>query len=256
MVSLGGGCDVATVLKKLDQRKDRLPFDWLWNLDAGLTSVSEIIATDFKYVRNADDYTYADHSIASDRKLLVYKNYPKIAHIHSNPLSDPEVLEDYNHRIDKFIDIVQDFRTKTVFLYYRNHLNDDVQTEQGCLDTFFRLEEESDHFARMLMARFPEKSFRLVSMLALPERWFKNPALRSDLNRLLSEKKSSNITYEIVPLRDDDYPEKFDAWLREWKAAFWRAGVFTATDVLHAKIRKLARRMRKLRSRFARVPAA
>ena len=73
-VSLGGGCDVATNLKKLGLRLEQYPFDWLWNLDAGLDYVSKIIATDFKGLTSKHDYTYASHQINPVEKFLIFKD--------------------------------------------------------------------------------------------------------------------------------------------------------------------------------------
>ncbi len=249
-VSLGGGCDVATNLKKLGLRHEQYPFDWLWNLDAGLDYVSKIIATDFKGLTSKHDYTYASHQINPVEKFLIFKDYPKIAHLHSNPHDNSDVLADYKVRIDRFRKLIKDTGEKTTFIYYRNA----AVAEENSINDFHaevsHLKSETTLFEEMMARLHPDKTFSLVSLLAIPATCFDNHALKENLRRACSCNRSARTTFEIVPMRDDRYPEQFNAWTDEWTAALRRAKAVSPLDIMRGKISKRKIRTRKKLTRL------
>lgn len=118
IVPLGGGCDTGIILNRLKLRKQALPFDWLWNLDTGLDSVTDIIDSNFKHVIDSDSYEYRNH-YRLDKLQIVYKNYPSIIHMHSNPFlqSGHSALVRRYSRFHQLLKSSQYIR----FIYYVNH---------------------------------------------------------------------------------------------------------------------------------------
>jgi hypothetical protein len=249
-VSLGGGCDAATNLKKLGLRLDPYPFDWLWNLDAGLDYVSKIVATDFKDLTSKDDYTFASHQINPGEKFLIFKNYPKIAHLHSNPHDNSDELSDYQVRIDRFRKLVKNTSERTTFIYYRNS----AETEESSAGDFCAeislLKREATLFEEMMTRVHPDKMFSLVSLLAIPARCFDNQTLKENLRRTCTSNQSAKTTFEIVPLRDDQSPEQYSSWTEEWSAALKRAKAVSQLDILRGKMAKRKIRTRKKLTRL------
>lgn len=244
-VSLGGGCDVATNLKKLGLRLEPYPFDWLWNLDAGLDYVSKIIATDFKHLSNKDDYIFASHQISPGEKFLIFKNYPKIAHLHSNPYENDDVLEDYKVRINRFRKLISNTNEKATFIYYRNadvaedNLANSLQSELAYL------KREAALFEDMMARIHPQKPFILVSLLAISDDCFDNHSLKEDLRHICAAGRSARVTFEIVPLRDDRHPEKLKAWSGEWCTALKRAKAISMLELVGGKLSKRKIRAKK-----------
>ena len=62
VISLGGGCDVATeFIQRLQLTEETHFFDYLWNLDGGLRNVTQILRDDFAGFDSLDDFMFEFH---------------------------------------------------------------------------------------------------------------------------------------------------------------------------------------------------
>ena len=153
-ISLGGGCDVATILRRYKYRLVSLPFDWLWNLNEGLESVTKIIANDFSDINKSESFTYRNHYKFPNNKTLTFENYPTIAHIHENFL---EEIDKFNLRIERLKKLLRG-DNPIVFVYYRQYNEGLEKTNDEII--FQRLNQlfsESEDFVKMV-----EKNFLLT----------------------------------------------------------------------------------------------
>lgn len=117
-ISLGAGCNAAMMFRKLGLRKAAYPFDWLFNLDADLTSATAMIHDDFQKVCAPDCYMPANHPEITT-EVVAYRDYPAVLHIHSNPMSKTSDHDKLVRRFDRFRRTLRS-RDKLHFVYYRN----------------------------------------------------------------------------------------------------------------------------------------
>jgi hypothetical protein len=117
-ISLGAACNAATMMKIAGLRKASFPFDWLLNLNAGLSVVTSIIQDDYQKVTAADCYQSVHHQPVG-RAVPAYKDYPSTFHIHSDPLSDPDTHSEMVRRFERFRLVLRSKDTLH-FVYYRN----------------------------------------------------------------------------------------------------------------------------------------
>ena len=119
IIPLGAACDIAMNLDSLQLRKNSLFFDWLWNLDSGLKSVSECIGSDFRNVINPDPYVYRYH-FRFGKEICVYRHAESVVHLHSNPTEKKADSDTLIKRARRTIELFNsnDFK---LFIYYRSH---------------------------------------------------------------------------------------------------------------------------------------
>jgi hypothetical protein len=106
------------MLREMGIRKDAYPFDWLWNLDDGLRSVTHMIATDFAGALAANPYRRKAHYRVPGFPV-VYGDYPSIIHMHSNPLESASDDATMRRRVERFTSALSSSDTLH-FVYYKN----------------------------------------------------------------------------------------------------------------------------------------
>jgi len=152
-ISLGSACDAAISLKYIGVRKESLPFDWLWNFDTGLRSVVTIIENDFKQIIDKDSYQLANHYRFS-KPVVVYKSFPGIVHLHSDPMTINGEHEKMLRRIKRFINILNN-KSKKHFVYYKCYEEDLIKNcNQSIKDTLDELICEGEKFVTMLLEKY------------------------------------------------------------------------------------------------------
>jgi len=248
VISLGGGCDVSLQLQKYNLRKVSLPFDWLWNLDGGLGVVDELLSSRFSQARRRCDFEYADHYKWPGEKTLVFKKYPKVAFIHSNPLESKSDFESFNRRIDRFFEILDAPDVAVIFVYYRQN------NEAGCLgedalSNMDLLSLESETFMKNMRYLYPEKSMRLISLFEAEKEIIFTDSARTKLDRLNDCWKSESIAFDFILPRSDLDQELRKEWHNKWY------DVLKSNGLIHGFSRYLAipaRVIRKTKKLFER----
>lgn len=249
LISLGGGCDVGIILKFYGLRRGRYPFDWLWNLDGGLTNVSNIIASDFKNIRDVEDFCYAPHATWPESEKVVFRCYKNIAHVHSNPLDNPLDLRLFNKRIEDFERLIRDPERNITFIYYRNAPDINKDNDQESLLSLQKLIAESCHFEKLMEQKYPNTKFRLVSLLSLPRSKFKNSALVKELNKISEPLQSKTTSYGIVSqnINNNNGNRRLNKiiFCYHWHKALTKTHTTSHMDLLLKPFRKVAYHWRK-----------
>ncbi|WP_320188238.1 DUF1796 family putative cysteine peptidase [Agrobacterium rosae] len=117
-ISLGAACNAATMMKIAGLRRASYPFDWLLNLEDGLTAVTAIINDDFKEISSADCYEVV-HYAQVGSAVPVYRQYPRTYHVHSDPRQNQDAHEDMVRRCDRLRQVLKS-TDHLHFVYYRN----------------------------------------------------------------------------------------------------------------------------------------
>lgn len=198
------------MLEKMRLRRKALPFDWLMNHDLGLSAVTDMIRDDFQHVINQSDYIKADHHRFDD-KMIVYKSYPPIVHLHSNPLektADHDVLK---RRFERFRNLLHS-KHGLHFIYYQNFTeerieNADLRAEQ-CLENMLR--QAKDFLA--LLSFIPDERISLLLVIEADAHDMGNiPSLVSQIS--LNDDRIS-LGYNIN--RNDKDPVAKKIWFDKW----------------------------------------
>ncbi|WP_319568408.1 DUF1796 family putative cysteine peptidase [Cohaesibacter marisflavi] len=250
IISLGSGCDVATVLKNLGIRKDKYPFDWIWNFDEGLKAVTSIIESDFRLIQSRDSYIYTSHHTWPDKQTLVYKAYPGIAHIHSNPYESPADLTDFNRRIERFRSLLKCSDTQTTFVFYQPYTPEREPSDQALANVIQGLRDEATSFINVIQQKYPDKPFKLVCLLALPAETIGTATRYESLQRL-PELSEEIVSFDIAPIREDVSASQRRAWLKAWFSALERTHAISRYDRYLSSFRKMHFQIdKKLKKKF------
>jgi hypothetical protein len=209
-ISLGAACDAAMMFKKLGLRNVAYPFDWLFNLDSGLASVTEMIKDDFQKVSASDCYIPASHPEITT-EVGAYRDYPAVLHIHSNPMSKTGDHDELVRRFDRFRRALRS-RDKLHFVYYRNlaasRLTDPSATAQQVLG---QLIDEAEVFLDTISAsRGGDSSLLLVLETDVEDIEAASIALAS------ATVPDGRIRIGHAISRYDENPVFNDVWKRQW----------------------------------------
>lgn len=170
-ISLGAACDAANAIKRLGLRRRSLPFDWLCNLYHGLDAVTDMIEKGFEMVGPNSSYILAKHYRFSQEKI-VYKAYPRLVHMHSNPLACRDDHEALLRRIERFQRVLNG-RKKVNFVYYRCYEEDSLGgLAETAGDSLNLMLAEAKRFLAVLERMYPDfsKSVKITLVLETSER--------------------------------------------------------------------------------------
>lgn len=93
VISLGSSCDTANQLKRIGINHIHYFFDFIWNEYDGLTTVNEIIKSDFSYFSDINNYTKTtNHPILHWKSFNINKYYPNFVFMHHDT-TKPQVIE-------------------------------------------------------------------------------------------------------------------------------------------------------------------
>ena len=216
-ISLGGGCDVAWALERLSIREASYPFDWLWNLDTGLFSVNQIIDNNFTQLKKADTYQYSTHYRFGNNTKIIYKDFPSIVHLHSNPLVNEHDHKALERRISRFEEALLEPNTSINFIYYRNYDEAVIKDPSLTLTTqFHRLLNEGIAFRKLMSNRFPKKRFRLLLVFQTTKEYQKE-ALEI-IKHTIKDKSLVNDSLKLgyTLTRDDSDKQELVQWEEQW----------------------------------------
>ena len=253
IISLGGGCDVATILDTYGLRTQSLPFDWLWNLDTGLSDVTKIISSDFENLREKNSYVIAPHFQWPDTGTLVFRDYPKIAHIHTNPLENIQQRKTYNRRIDKIIQLLEGQQTKITFIYYRiHHVGEEELSNDVLLDRLTRLFNESNEFMAMITAKYPLVNFSLISLFEAPEELMQTNPLKNYFKELIGQQTRTDIHFEFISPRPETDEVARKQWAKNWLGVLKEYNLISWLDLVLVRLRKIRKKLRRHYAKYSR----
>ncbi|WP_113266262.1 DUF1796 family putative cysteine peptidase [Agrobacterium cavarae] len=212
-ISLGSACNAATMIKRAGLRRASYPFDWLLNVDDGLSVVTEIVRDDFKAISDPTGYTIINHPPVG-RSVPAYLAYPRTFHVHSDPASNPKVHAEMLRRFDRMRDTLRSSDTLH-FVYYRD-FTAFRQTNPGtkAADIVALMEREAVEFLALIdTLRHGKTTVLLIVESAVEDvneaRFAVSSATPAD-NRL---------QFAQVLSRYDDNPALNARWEREWISA-------------------------------------
>jgi hypothetical protein len=214
-ISLGSACDPVLMFEMLGMKEVSMPFDWLWNLDLGLKAVCEIIENDFAQISDRDGYAVGSH-YRLDREVLVYKAFPTIIHMHSDPLANEADHASLLRRMERFRESLRS-GDHLHFVYYKHfneeHLRGSALTIE---DTVRRMFEESERFIDLVSRRRALGRRNLSLLLVLQTHEPDAQAARKVLRKLKPPSSLIKTGYTIT--RRDKDPPLMTLWRGQW---FW-----------------------------------
>lgn len=198
-ISLGSACDGAMILDVTGSRHVSLPFDWLWNITGGINNISDIIKSDFVYVTSDDCYMQSLHNRWQNQLSVVYKEYPDIAHLHTNPLINIEahktLCERYK-RFDKLLKQAKDNKNELIhFLYYIN-LDEIEELMSQSIDVIIKRHvEQINVFQNVIFEKYGLEQFKFLFIVQTNK--YKKQA------KVLLNTMKINYEFDINSIRND-----------------------------------------------------
>ncbi len=213
IVSLGSACDIANNLNKLALRKRSLFFDWLWNLDSGLSFINQCITENFNNVTSAEPYVYKYH-YRFKKEMCVYKCANSVVHLHSNPIEnheDHETLIRRAHRTNKIFSSA-DFK---YFIYYRAFPEDYLKSNKSTIQSSYnRLIAEAKEFIDVFSEKYPEQrqNYHLLLILQVElENIQQVKQMIRQTNNLFKQ-----VSIDCMVYRNDASPENLKIWAKQF----------------------------------------
>jgi hypothetical protein len=165
-ISLGGGCDIASNLKRLKISNSTLFFDYLWNLDDGLKSVVKILDENFSSFTQKEYFIRTYHE-RFNKEVFVNVHFPNIAFIHYD-MASSKAFSSFVRKINRMRKLLSSDK-EIVFLYYRLHsepINSNYKANIHDKMLFFL--EESKYFVNYLNNSQPNLLFNLHCIFLKP----------------------------------------------------------------------------------------
>jgi len=215
VISLGGGCDVATEFLGPSQINETHHFfDFLWNLDGGLKNVCSIIDSDFKGFEDLQNYIYDLHpewntNLDQGPKVLacanlqaaqlVHARYKNIAFVHHKRTQ--QMVDSMTRKKDRLLAVFQSVLPVT-FIYYRQYhapINGTYVNgpDYDILDKLNHFKWETDLFMSTFDQKYPKKEFRLISLFMEPSEYMQG--ITDKIDTFFQELDNSDrLTFERV----------------------------------------------------------
>jgi hypothetical protein len=214
IISLGGACDVGIALQWMKVKGLSYPFDWLANLDGGLSVVLDILNNNFETVNRRESYEIKRLSPGSEGSV-VYKFYPEVSHLHSNPLANQEDHASLVRRMDRFRAALDDQNLFINFIFYRNFDAPNLREGGGSLESALDLlRTEGAAFVDFLRRKYPKKLFSLTLVMQTSVE-LSRTAL-GGLGELARSNGVPEIKYGFTITRPDDDPGLKALWRKQW----------------------------------------
>jgi hypothetical protein len=215
-VSLGSACDVGIALQWMRLKKCSFPFDWLWNLDGGLSSVIRILEGDFKTIDHFDCYEIK-YSSSVGRNLIVYTAHPEVMHLHSNPMEHRGEHETLVRRINRLRAALADQELFLNFVYYRNFESQSDQVPKGRLNLIKAMEilrDEGHRFMDFMEKKYPLKQFSITLVMQTSKELMEQATpMMHQLHRM---DRFAEMRYGFVITRPDEDQMLKALWRVQW----------------------------------------
>ncbi|POO54296.1 hypothetical protein CPJ18_01975 [Agrobacterium rosae] len=209
-ISLGSACNAATMMKVAGLRRASYPFDWLLNVDDGLSAVTQIVVEDFSTVSESGSYEIVYHPPVG-RSVPAYKLYPRTFHVHSDPASDPRTHTEMVRRFDRLREALrtEDFLH---FVYYRELSQSRARTPGITAKAVFELmEKEATQFLSVIdKTRRGRTKILLVLESSVNDRREADDAARSAFS------SDNRVAFGSALSRYDGDNQLLEQWQRDW----------------------------------------
>jgi len=192
-----------------------LPFDWLWNLDTGLKAVTEILKNDFQQIENRNCYLTTDHKWF-DEKVVVYRDFTSIVHLHTDPLNVDIEHDKLFRRIVRFRKLMNDKSFKH-FVYYRSFDEDFFKDSSYTIkDTLNNTISEGLYFKNLLIENNPNISNKFHLLLIIQTNITLKDEAYFEINKIKNTLPNCiDIGYTIT--RNDEDKNLYMIWKKQWK---------------------------------------
>lgn len=209
-ISLGSACNAATMMKMAGLRRASYPFDWLLNIEDGLSAVTKIVMEDFQSVSQSGCYDVVYHPPV-ERSVPAYKLYPRTFHIHSDPASESKTHAEMVRRFDRMRQALRanDFLH---FVYYRELSQIRAKTPGMTAKTVFELmEKEAAQFLAVIdKSRQGKTKILLVLESSVNDRDEAYDAARSAFS------SDNRVAFGSALTRYDGDSRLLEQWQRDW----------------------------------------
>jgi hypothetical protein len=243
IIPLGGGCNGAIILHDYGLRTQSYPFDWLWNLDVGLPYVADMICSDFEHVKKRDDYVYQPHYQWPGQDTLVFKSYPKIAHLHTNPLECAKDLETYNRRIEKFRALMNTSRP-VIFIYYRQYdIGEQPADDEAILNRMDTWLVESSNFMKIMRDKYLDKKITLISLFEVPDEFPERSPFKERGEDIVNRNHYPDIHFHFSIPRSDTDELLRKQWSACWHGILKQHKLIGPMDILLRRPRSWRKKM-------------
>lgn len=214
-ISLGSACDTAMILDALGLRNQSLPFDWLWNLDTGLSAITKIIQNDFQDINNPDCYIKTSH-YRFNEDVTAYRDFPTIVHLHTDPLSSKGEHNTLAKRIVRLEELLKSDEHIN-FVYYRSHEEDKIKNKHvSATDSFNRMQNEIHDFQEILFNKFPQRKNR-TKLLAILQSNPDEKHLIASAVKDSAKKTPDYIAFGWTIPRNDSEADMKKRWKQQWQ---------------------------------------
>jgi len=207
IISLGSSCDGANQLKRRGKQSKTLFFDFLWNEQGGLNTVTSILDNNFKHFNTIESYTKTNthpylagfHKIKSSFNINIY--YPELVFMHHDT-TKPEIIDSLQRKIDRTRELLQSCKNP-VFIYYRHICYDE---NIGPI-----IKEETEQFCASFSSTY-NPNFKIISCIMV-EQEYDTTKLDTIMKTLISH---DNIIYDYVYVRDDNNRVRNEVANKRW----------------------------------------
>jgi hypothetical protein len=200
-------------LDYLGLRKESHPFDWLWNLDSGFVAINNILNEGFESLIEKDSYKIIQH-YRLESPQVVYREYPAIIHMHSNPMENIADHLTLVKRINRFKEVFThgDFLH---FVYYKSY-NEELRKDKDATieKTLQSMVSGANEFCQIINKKNfqPQGNFHLLLILQTDPEQTKESLLEI---KKIQKKCTSNIFIGYTINRNEDL---FEMWRKQFKS--------------------------------------
>ncbi len=238
VISLGSGCFISMNLNRCRLRKQAYVFDWVWNLDSGLSVVTDAIKDGFKKMSCRGNFIKTKH-YGIDNKILVVinKEYPNTAFIHHDIMDDSEVYAAFLRRTERFLKLFENKKGKILFIYYREQgsITDTPKDELKNCDFMDLLENESLDFVNEIQKLYPNLKFDLLSLYAFHNN---KSTIKLPKNRNF---KNVHLFFDKLPAVAGEQAEDLKLWNENLDDIFYKYGIYADFNTFIKKYKNFTR---------------
>ncbi len=227
------------MIKRAGLRRASYPFDWLLNVDDGLSVVTAIVRGDFRAVSDPAGYSIVNHPPVG-RSVPAYAAYPRTFHVHSDPASNPQVHAEMLRRFDRMRNTLKSDDILH-FVYYRD-FSAFRQTTPGTTATGIvaLMEKEAVDFLALVDGmHFEDKTMLLVVESAIEDVEEASTAVRN------ASPLDERITFAQVISRYDENPALNARWEKEWINALARKTKMPFLSWVKCRVKQVVRGVKK-----------
>jgi hypothetical protein len=207
IISLGSSCDGANQLKRRGKNNKTLFFDFLWNQQGGLNTVSTILKNNFELFDDINMYTKTNTNtyLSGFYKITnffnINKHYPELVFMHHDT-TKLEIIDSLQRKIVRTNELFKTCKNP-VFIYYRHICYDE---NIGPI-----IKEETEQFCATFSSKY-NPNFKIISCIMVDQE-YDTTKLETIMKTLISH---DNIIYEYLYARDDNNRVRNEVANKRW----------------------------------------